>query len=78
MNEERELTAQVEAWRAAGVWRDEGRWVRERWSAEDAYWPTTEEIRTKCELFRSIRGWRGASKRSPRGGKHAVATTAGI
>ncbi len=77
MNEQQMLAAQVRQWQAEGRWLDHGRWVRgNRGSTE--YHPTPEEIAAKCALLRSLRGWRGASKRAPRGGKYAVATTAGI
>ncbi len=40
--------------------------------------PTKREIRDKCQLLRKLAGWRGAAKRSPRGGEFAVETTKGI
>ncbi len=72
------LGEQVRRWQAEGRWVDRGQWVRLRWSGYPAYLPTPEEIAEKCELFQSLEGWRGASKRSPRGGEHDVATTAGV
>ena len=47
-------------------------------AAYPAYLPTHDEIAEKCQLFRSLDGWRGANKRSPRAGEFAVATMAGI
>ncbi len=77
MNEQQMLDAQVRQWEAKGQWVDHGHWVRNNGGSEH-YHPTHQEIAAKCELFRSIRGWRGANKRAPRGGKYAVTTTTGI
>jgi hypothetical protein len=77
MSEQEMLDAQVRQWEAEGQWVDHGRWVRGNWSSTE-YHPTQQEIAAKCELFRSVRGWRGANKRAPRGGEFAIATTAGV
>ena len=77
MNEQQMLNCQVRQWKTEGRWVDSGRWVPGNWSSTE-YHPTRQEIDAKCELFRSIRGWRGASKRAPRGGEFAIATTAGV
>jgi hypothetical protein len=78
MDEHEQLGEQVRQWEADGRWVDSGRWARLRWHAEPAYLPTPQEIVAKCQLFRSLPQWRGAHKRSPRGGEFGVATTAGI
>jgi hypothetical protein len=78
MNEQKMLNDQVRRWEADGRWIDRGRWVRLRWSRYPAYLPTHDEIAEKCQLFRSLDGWRGARKRSPRAGEFAVATMAGV
>ena len=78
MDEQKLLEGQVRQWEAEGRWVDRGRWVRLPWHSEWAYLPTRREIVAKCKLFRSLPGWRGAKKRAPRGGKFAVATTAGL
>ena len=77
MNEQKMLDDQVQRWKAEGRWVDRGRWVPGNWGSME-YHPTRREIAAKCALFRSIRGWRGAGIRTPRGGEYAVATTAGI
>jgi len=77
MNEQQMLNCQVRQWKTEGRWVDCGRWVPGNWGSTE-YHPTRQEIDAKCELFRSIRGWRGASKRAPRGGEFAIATLAGI
>ena len=77
MDEQQMLDAQVRQWEAEGQWVDHGRWIQGK-GGYDEYYPTDQEIAAKCELFRSIRGWRGANKRAPRSGKYAVASTAGI
>ena len=77
MSEQEMLDGLVQQWQAEGRWVDRGRWVPGNWGSTE-YHPTADEIAAKCALFRSIRGWRGAKKRSPRGGEHAVATTAGV
>ena len=77
MNEQKMLDDQVRRWKAEGLWVDRGRWVR-AWNGTMEYLPTRREIEAKCRLFREIDGLRGAHKRAPRDGKHAVATTAGI
>ncbi len=78
MNEQEMLHEQVRRWQANGRWVDRGKWVQLRWSRYPAYLPTPAEIAEKCELFRSLDGWQGASKRAPRNGKHAVPETAGL
>jgi hypothetical protein len=78
MNEQKTLNDQVRRWEADGRWIDRGRWVRLRWSRDPAYLPTHDEIAEKCRLFRSLAGWRGAKRRSPRAGEYAVPTTAGV
>ena len=77
MNEQKMLEEQVRAWEAAGLWIDDGRWVRGK-NGTPIYLPTKKEITRKCRLFRSSPGWQGASKRAPRGGEYGVATTAGL
>ena len=77
MNEQEMLDCQVQQWEAEGQWLDYGRWVHGNWGSTE-YHPTQQEIAAKCELFRSICGWRGAAKRAPRGGEFAIATTGGI
>jgi hypothetical protein len=75
---ELDVAIEVAAWRAAGLWKDEGRIVRVKWGRE--YWPTQEEIAKKCALFRSTdrRQRHGAHVRSPRGGEFAIANLAGL
>ncbi len=77
MNEQKLLAEQVRRWQAEGQWIDRGRWRRAK-NGMLEYLPTKREIAAKCKLFRTIVGWRGATKRAPRGGEFAVATTAGI
>jgi hypothetical protein len=78
MNEQKMLNDHVRRWQSQGRWVDRGRWVRLRWSRYPAYLPTHEEIAEKCQLFRSLNGWRGAKRRAPRAGEYAVPTTAGV
>lgn len=77
MYEQTQLTPLVHRWQAEGKWNDRGTWRRAS-NGTLEYLPTRREIAAKCRLFRSIVGWRGASKRAPRGGAFAVETTAGI
>ena len=77
MNEQEMLEYQVQLWKAKGRWVDRGQWMPGNWGSKE-YHPTRQEIAAKCKLFRSIRNWRGAHKRAPRGGEFAVRTTAGI
>ena len=77
MNEQQTLGHQVRQWQATGRWVDLGRWRLTKHGTLE-YRPTKREIAAKCHLFRSIKGWRGASKRAPRGGEFAVPTTAGL
>jgi hypothetical protein len=77
MDEQKMLEGQVRQWEAGGRWVDRGRWTRAQ-NGTLEYLPTRREIVAKCRLFRSINGWRGAKKRSPRGGEFAVANTAGV
>lgn len=77
MNEQLLLESQVRQWEADGKWLDHGRWVRAK-NGTPEYLPTKREIAAKCELIRQLEGWRGAHKRAPRGGRHSVATMAGI
>ena len=77
MNEQKMLDGQVRQWEAEGWWVDRGRWVHAT-NGTPEYIPTKREIAAKCRLFRTINGWRGASKRAPRGGEFAVTTTAGV
>lgn len=77
MNEQQMLNGQVREWQVEGRWVDRGRWKRaENGTLE--YLPTKCEIAAKCKLFRTLRGWRGAHKRAPRGGEFAVETTARV
>ena len=78
MNEQEMLNDQVRRWESEGRWVDRGRWVRLRWSRYPAYLPTHEEIAEKCRLYRSLSGWRGGRRRSPRAGKYARPATAGL
>jgi len=77
MDEQKMLAGQVREWQADGRWVDRGRWTRAK-NGTLEYLPTKREIASKCKLFRAIGSWRGAKKRSPRDGKFAVTTTAGI
>ena len=77
MNEQLTLEHQVRQWQDTGRWVDHGRWTLTKHGTLE-YRPTKWEIAAKCRLFRTIAGWRGASKRAPRGGEFAVATTAGL
>jgi hypothetical protein len=77
MNEQKMLADQVRRWEAEGRWTDGGRWRRAK-NGTLEYSPTKSEIAAKCRLLRTIAGWRGASKRAPRGGEFAVMTTAGV
>ncbi len=77
MNEQKLLEGQVREWEAEGKWVDRGRWKRAK-NGTLEYVPTRREIAAKCKLLRAIAGWRGANARAPRGGEHAVATTAGV
>ncbi|MCO6458902.1 MAG: hypothetical protein J5I93_26640 [Pirellulaceae bacterium] len=77
MDEQKMLEGQVREWEAEGRWIDRGRWTRAS-NGTLEYLPTKREIAAKCTLFRNLGGWRGAKKRSPRDGKFAVETTAGI
>lgn len=77
MNEQKMLEGQVREWEAEGKWVDRGRWKRAK-NGTLEYVPTRREIAAKCKLLRAIAGWRGANERAPRGGEHAVATTAGV
>lgn len=77
MNEQKMLADLVRQWESEGRWTDRGRWTRAK-NGTLEYLPTKREIAAKCKLLRAITGWRGASKRAPRGGEFAVATTAGI
>jgi hypothetical protein len=73
-----DVAVEVATWRAAGLWKDEGRIVRVKWGRE--YWPTQEEIAKKCALFRSTdrRRRHGAHARHPRGGQDAMVSLANI
>ena len=75
---EEDVAAEVAAWRAAGLWKDEGQIVRVKWGRE--YWPTEQEITQKCALFRATNRRRrhGAHARHPRGGRDATVSLAGI
>ena len=77
MNEQLYLEPLVRRWEAEGKWIDRGRWRRAK-NGTLEYMPTKREIRDKCQLLRKLEGWRGAAKRSPRGGEFAVETTKGI
>lgn len=77
MNEQKMLDDLVRRWEADGKWVDHGRWIRASNGTRE-YVPTGHEIAAKCSLFRTIDGWRGAKKRSPRDGEFSVATMAGI
>ena len=67
-----DVAIEVATWRAAGLWKDEGRIVRVKWGRE--YWPTQEEIAKKCALFRATdrRRRQGAHARHPRGGRDTM------
>jgi hypothetical protein len=60
-----------------GRWIDHGRWTRAK-NGTPEYRPTQQEIAAKCRLLRMRAGRHGAHTRSPRGGKYAVVTLAGI
>lgn len=71
------IAADVERWKADGLWIDRGRWVQAKRGPKE-YHPTHAEIHSKCELFRSTLHRHGAHARAPRGGEFAVATLVGI
>ena len=71
-----EVARYVRLCRCWGNWPDEGRWVRVNGRPE--YWPTRQEIATKCKVLRERAGRQGAHARAPRGGEFAVVTLAGI
>lgn len=77
MNEQKMLDDQVRQWESNGQWIDRGRWKRAT-NGTLEYLPTKREIAAKCQLLRTVTGWRGAAKRAPRGGEFSVATTAGV
>ena len=77
MNEQKMLDGLVREWETEGRWVDRGRRTRAK-NGTLEYLPTKHEIAGKCKMFRDIGGWRGAAKRTPRGGEFSVATTAGF
>lgn len=71
------LRRQISEWERNGEWRDHGAWRRSRNGVLE-YFPSRSEIRAKAALLRSRENRNGAHARAPRGGRFAVATTAGV